>query len=171
MLFGVQSACVGSFKHKEPVWRSTQFLSLGQEHSFLAGYVSIGKVCSQQDSNLCKETPMGFQSIALTTQPRLLRQTQSTYNVLIATVQQSNSVIHIYVYVLFYIIFHILYGLSQDSECGSPVLCSRTLLFIHSIYDSLHLLIPNSQSLVHILCSFATKSLFSLSLSLFLSHK
>ena len=60
MLFRVQSACWGPFKHKEPVWRSIQFLSLGQQHFFLAGYVSIGKVYSQQNSNLCKETPMGF---------------------------------------------------------------------------------------------------------------
>ena len=78
MLFGVQSACLGPFKHKEPVWRSIQFLSLGQQHSFLAAQVSIGKMCSQQDLNLCKETPMGFQSIALTSQPWLLRHSHLT---------------------------------------------------------------------------------------------
>ena len=134
MLFRVQSACWGPFKHKEPVQRSIQFLSLGQQHFFLAGYVSIGKVYSQQNSNLCKETPMGFQSIALTTQPWLLRQTQSTYNVLTSTVQQSSSVIHTYVYALFYIIFHILYGLSQDTECSSLCCaigrCCLSILYI-----------------------------------------
>ena len=51
---------------------------------------------------------------------------------------------YIYVYI-FYIPFH--YGLSQDIEYSFPVIYSRTLLFIHSIYNSLHLLIPNSQSI------------------------
>ena len=41
-----------------------------------------------------------------------------------------------------FILFH--YGLSQDIEY--PVLHSRTLLFTHSVYTSLHPLIPNSQS-------------------------
>ena len=46
--------------------------------------------------------------------------------------------INIYIYIhFFHILFH--YGLSQDIEY-SP-------LFIHSIYNSLHLLIPNSHSI------------------------
>ena len=52
-----------------------------------------------------------------------------------------------------------------------PLLNGRDLLFIHSInmYNSLHLLIPNSRSsLPHPLFPFATTSLFSLFVSLFL---
>ena len=45
-------------------------------------------------------------------------------------------------FILFHILFH--YGLSQDTEY--PVLHSRTSLFTHSVYTSLHPLIPNSQS-------------------------
>ena len=40
----------------------------------------------------------------------------------------------------FPILFH--YGLSPDIECF-PALYSRTLLFLHTIYNSLHLLIPS----------------------------
>ena len=39
---------------------------------------------------------------------------------LVSAVQQSDSVIHIYIYILFHILFH--YGLSQDIEYSS--LCS-----------------------------------------------
>ena len=46
--------------------------------------------------------------------------------------------------IFFYIIFH--HGLSQ--EIGYSFLCSsRTLLLIHSKFNSLHLLTPNSQSI------------------------
>ena len=41
------------------------------------------------------------------------------------------------------VLFH--YGLSQDIEF--PVLYSRTLVFIHPVYNSWHLPIPDSQSL------------------------
>ena len=41
-----------------------------------------------------------------------------------------------------------------------PVLYSRTLLFIHSIYNSLHLLTPNSQSIPFNPSPLATTSLF-----------
>ena len=44
-------------------------------------------------------------------------------------------------YILFLIFFH--YGLSQDIEYSLPYI--RTLLFIHSKYNSLHLPTPNSQ--------------------------
>ena len=61
--------------------------------------------------------------------------------VLVSGVQQSGAVLYIYmcVYIYIYILFHILfhYGLLF------LVLYSRTLSFIHSIYNSLHLLIPN----------------------------
>ena len=61
---------------------------------------------------------------------------------LISAVQQSNT----HIYILFYILFH--YGLLQDIEYSSLWYRnnSRTLLFIHSVYNSLHLLTPNSQS-------------------------
>ena len=62
---------------------------------------------------------------------------------LISAVQQSDSVIHIYI--LFHILFH--YGLSQDIEYSSLCYTVGTL-FIHSIYNSLHLLNPNSQSIL-----------------------
>ena len=55
------------------------------------------------------------------------------------------------------------------------VLYSRTLLFIRSIYTSLHLLIPNSQSVPpHDLSptpALATVRLFSISVSLFVFHR
>ena len=52
------------------------------------------------------------------------------------------------------------------------VLYSKTLLFICFIYNSLHLLIPNSQSISPLpFSSLATTSLISMSLSLFLFHR
>ena len=48
------------------------------------------------------------------------------------------------------------------------MLYNRTLLFIHPIYNSLHLLNPNSQSFPFPL---ATTSLFSMSVSQFLDHR
>ena len=66
-----------------------------------------------------------------------------------------------------YIFFH--HGLSQDIEYGFPVLYSGTLLFTRSIYNSLHLLIADSQPLRPLLCShLAMTSLLSISVSLFL---
>ena len=50
-----------------------------------------------------------------------------------------------------------------------PMLSSRTLLFIGSVYTSLHLLIPNSLSIPPSApCPLATTSLFSMSKGLFL---
>ena len=60
-----------------------------------------------------------------------LIEVQSIYSVLISSVQQGVSVMH--VYVLFHIIFHYPRILSMLY----PVLHSRTLMFIHSIYTSL----------------------------------
>ena len=88
-----------------------------------------------------------------------------TYIVMpISTVQQSDSVTHIY---------YFLYSFPSWSMPGdwiySPVQYSRTLLCIHSMYNSLHLLIPKSQSIpLHPHPPLATTSLFSMSLSLFL---
>ena len=45
--------------------------------------------------------------------------------------------LYIYMYI-FHILFH--HGLSQDIEYGFPELYSRTLLFTHPMYNSLHLL-------------------------------
>ena len=52
-------------------------------------------------------------------------------------------------YTCTYILFHILFPLwlTLGYRIQFPVLYSRTLLFIHSIYNSLHLLTPNSQSI------------------------
>ena len=57
---------------------------------------------------------------------------------------------HIYIYIYIYILFHILfhYGLSQDIEyifmCSTLRSCCLSILYI---INSLHLLIPNSQSI------------------------
>ena len=51
--------------------------------------------------------------------------------------------IYIYIHILFSILFH--YDSSQNIEYS--VLYSWTLVFIHSIYNSLHLLIPNFHSI------------------------
>ena len=82
----------------------------------------------------------------------ILIEVQLIYNaVLISAVQQSDSVIYIYIYInnLFNVLFHC--GLSQDIKYSSLwYIVSSTLLFIRSIfyiYNSLHLLIPNSQSI------------------------
>ena len=64
---------------------------------------------------------------------------QLIYNVvLISAVQRSDSVIHIYI--VFHILFH--YGLSQDIEHSS--LCYT----VGPCYNSLHLLIPDFQSIL-----------------------
>ena len=71
-----------------------------------------------------------------------------TYGVvLISAVQQSDSVIHMYT-----ILFHILFQIMVYHRILTIVPCaiSRTLLLIHSIGKSLHLLIPDSSlSLSH----------------------
>ena len=67
------------------------------------------------------------------------------------------SFIYIYIYIYIYTRTHINvyiysfsysfpYGLSQDIEYSSLCYTVRTLLSIYPIYNSLHLLIPNSQS-------------------------
>ena len=70
-----------------------------------------------------------------------------------------------YIYILFHILFH--YDLSEDIEY-----ISKTLLFIHPIYNILPLLIPNSHSFPPLdPFPLATTSLFSISVSLFLFHR
>ena len=83
---------------------------------------------------------------------------------LISAVQQSDSVIHIYI--LFYILFH--YGLSQDVEYSSLYYTVGPAV-IQSIFNSLHVLTPNSQSIPDP-TPLATTSLFSMSVSLKQSH-
>ena len=62
------------------------------------------------------------------------------YNaMLISAVQQSDSFLHIYTLKILHC------DLSQDIKYSSLCYNSRTLLFIHSIYNSLHVLIPTSQ--------------------------
>ena len=71
-----------------------------------------------------------------------------------------------YIHILLHIFFHCL---SQDIF---PVLYSRTLLFILSIYISLSLLTPKSQSSLPPTASpLTTTSLFSMSVILFLFHR
>ena len=67
---------------------------------------------------------------------------ESSLMLLISAAQQSDSVLHT---TIFYILFQ--YALPQVIEYNCPVLYRRSLLFICSIYNSLHLLIPNSQSI------------------------
>ena len=53
--------------------------------------------------------------------------------------------IQLYIYILFFhILFH--YGLSQDNNYSSPCYTLGPCCFIHPVYNSLPLLIPNSQS-------------------------
>ena len=56
-------------------------------------------------------------------------------------------VIQLYMYTYIHIIFHILFHYGFTGY-WIFMLYSRTLLFIHSIYNGLHLLIPNWASLV-----------------------
>ena len=72
--------------------------------------------------------------------------------------------IQLYVCIIFHIFF--CYGLSQILNIVPWLFC-KTLLFIHSIYTSLNLLIPNS----HSVSAFVTTSLFSVLLILFQFHR
>jgi len=69
---------------------------------------------------------------------------QLIYNVNFYSIAMWFSYTHTHIYTHIYILFHILfhYGLSQAIKYTA--LYSKTLLFIHYIYNSLHLLIPNS---------------------------
>ena len=63
--------------------------------------------------------------------------------VFISSVQQSDS--DIYIYITFHILSH--YGLSQDIEYS--YMCNTIdLLYIHFMYNYLHLLILDSQSIL-----------------------
>ena len=80
--------------------------------------------------------------------------------VLVSTVQQSDSVIHIYTFFLLFF-----------SVMVYPRILNRVpLLSIHSLYNSLHLLTPNSHSIPPPPPppTLATTSLFSMSVSRFL---
>ena len=84
---------------------------------------------------------------------------------LISGIQQSD---YIYIYIYFFsysfpLVYHRILNVVPYAIC-------KTLLFIHSIYSSLQLLISNSQSLPlpHAL---ATTRLFPISVSLFLLHR
>ena len=90
------------------------------------------------------------------------------YNVvLISAVQQGDSVIHVYIHFLKKYSFPLWFIIGYWTQF--LVLYSRTLLFLHCIYNRLHLLIPTSHSIPPPNPSLlATTSLFSVSLSLFL---
>ena len=86
--------------------------------------------------------------------------------VLISAVQQSDSFIHIYIYSFLIFFSIVVYPRKLDIV---PWLYSRTLLFIHSKCNSLHLPTPNSQSIpLPPPPPLATTSLFSVSVNLFL---
>ena len=57
--------------------------------------------------------------------------------VLVSSAQQSDSVTHVYISILFQILFH--YSLLQDIEYSS-VLYSRSLLFTYFIYSRVYML-------------------------------
>ena len=61
---------------------------------------------------------------------------------LISAVQQSDSVIYIYTHTFSFIVF----SLMVCHRIFSIVPCAISKTFIHSVYNSLHLLIPNSHS-------------------------
>ena len=69
-------------------------------------------------------------------------------------------------YTLFFIFFSIMIY-----RMKFLVLHSRTLLFVHPIYNSLHLLIPNYQFIPPPPLSLGNHKFVSVSVSLFLSHK
>ena len=92
---------------------------------------------------------------------------QLIYNALLSLVQQSDSVIHIYIciyihtyihiyiHTLFFIFFSIMvyYRLFNIVPCAIQQDLYPQQFFIHSTYNSLHLLIPNSQSIPPLLPS------------------
>ena len=83
--------------------------------------------------------------------------------------QVCSKVIQLYIYTYVYI-----YTFSYFTGywIKSPVLYSRTLLFLHPIYNKLPLLILNSQSFSSLpLSPLVTANLFSMSGSLFLFHR
>ena len=98
-----------------------------------------------------------------------LVQEELTYNVvIIPAVQQSDSVIHIYT---FFFIFFSIMVYHRKLNIVSCAFYSRTLLSVHSLYNSSHMLPPNSQSVPSpIPPPLATTSLFSMSVSLFLDR-
>ena len=81
---------------------------------------------------------------------------------LISVVQQSDSVIHIYIFL------YVFFSVMIYDRILNMVLYSRILLLVHPVYTSLHLLVPNSQSIPSSLplSPSATASLFSLCVSL-----
>ena len=66
-------------------------------------------------------------------------------------------IIMVYLYLIEYTVYTVLYN--------------RTLLFIHSVYNSLHELTPSSQSIPPSPHLLATRNLFSMSATLFLFHR
>ena len=68
-------------------------------------------------------------------------------------------------YILLRVLFH--YGLSKILNIV-PCAIRRTLLFIHSIYNSLYLLIPDSHTLPP--CPLATTSMFPIPENMFLFY-
>ena len=76
----------------------------------------------------------------------------SWFKMLLSAIRQNDSVIHTYTYVrvcvcvYLYILLFFSLMVYLGIWIGFPVLYRRTSLFIHPIYNNLHLVIPNSHS-------------------------
>ena len=102
--------------------------------------------------------------------------------VLISSVQQSDTLTYMCVCVWYNMCVYYTYIYSFSHSfllwfvmrywIEFPVVCIRTLLFIHPIYNRLHLLVQNSQpfSPLPLIC-LGTTSLFSVSVPMFLFHR
>ena len=82
--------------------------------------------------------------------------------VLVSGVQESDSVIHIYIYIFFFRYFSIIGYYKILNTLIVPCAMQQVLVVYHSIYNSLHLLVSNSQFIPPLLPSpLVTTSLFS----------
>ena len=63
-------------------------------------------------------------------------------NVLVSSAQQSDSAMHMYIYILFQILFY--YGLLQDVDYSSLCRSAGTCCLSIFIYSTVYLLIPDS---------------------------
>ena len=131
-----------------------------QEIPGVTGKLGLGvqNEAGQRLKEFCQENALVIANTFFQQHKRTLHMDVTTWSI------SKSDWFYIYIYAFSYF-FH--YGLLWNIEYSS--LC---LLFIHSIYNSLHLLIPDSQSIY--LCmhpALATTSLFFMSVSRFLFHR
>ena len=124
--------------------------SQGQEDTLEEGVTTHSSILARK---IPWEEELGSSIIHRVTKSRTQLKWLSIYaHTHIHTHTQTHTHTHIYSFPLWFITGYWTY---------SPVLYSRNLLFIHATYNSLHLLIPNSQSSLHQPPSpLATTSLF-----------